>query len=208
MKKVHLIKEILNYYRIHQTYPSSKAPANEIEKESSTLAQNERTAPKAWPPPPPTTTTTTTAGGLGFLKSQFHGANGQRGSTGWSRESTLSIPVVFYGRGGKTNTYRFGGERKRAPPHHIDRSRLLNMAPGMAFAIGLILVVGQLKEGPGTLAKTFTFPEYPYKETTKNVSRPNQFGESPRDGRVSILCTGYGRCLVFWGVALFTAPAS
>lgn len=103
---------------------------------------------------------------------------------------------------------RFGGERKRAPPHHIDRSRLLNMAPGMAFAIGLILVVGQLKEGPGTLAKTFTFPEYPYKETTKNVSRPNQFGESPRDGRVSILCTGYGRCLVFWGVALFAAPAS
>lgn len=104
--------------------------------------------------------------------------------------------------------YRFGKERKRAPPHHIDRSRLLNMAPGMAFAIGLILVVGQLKEGPGTLAKTFTFPEYPYKETTKNVSRPNQFGENPREGRVSILCTGYGRCLVFWGVALFAAPAS
>lgn len=45
------------------------------------------------------------------------------------------------------------------------------MAPGVAFALSLILVVGLLQEGPGSLAKTFTFPEYPYKETTKNVSR-------------------------------------
>lgn len=47
------------------------------------------------------------------------------------------------------------------------------MAPGVAFALSLILVVGHLQEGPGSLAKTFTFPEYPYKETTKNVSRPS-----------------------------------
>ena len=72
-----------------------------------------------------------------------------------------------------------GEQRKRAPPHHIDRGRLHNMAPGVAFAIGLILVVGQLKEGPGTLAKTFTFPEYPYKETTKNVSRPSCLPRNP-----------------------------
>ncbi|KAF3428829.1 hypothetical protein E2986_13305 [Frieseomelitta varia] len=52
------------------------------------------------------------------------------------------------------------------------------MAPGVAFAIGLILVVGQLKEGPGTLAKTFTFPEYPYKETTKNELLFRQFEQA------------------------------
>ncbi|XP_053987108.1 uncharacterized protein LOC128892273 [Hylaeus anthracinus] len=42
------------------------------------------------------------------------------------------------------------------------------MAPGVAFTIGLILVVGHLHQGPGIHAKTFSFPEYPYKETTKN----------------------------------------
>lgn len=46
------------------------------------------------------------------------------------------------------------------------------MAPGVAFALSLIFVVGHLQDGPGSLAKSFTFPEYPYKETTKNVSRP------------------------------------
>lgn len=46
------------------------------------------------------------------------------------------------------------------------------MAPGVAYALSLILVVGHLQEEPGAHAKTFTFPEYPYKETTKNVSRP------------------------------------
>lgn len=44
------------------------------------------------------------------------------------------------------------------------------MAPGVAFTIGLVLVVGQLHLRPGTFAKTFAFPEYPYKETTKKVS--------------------------------------
>ncbi|XP_076160441.1 uncharacterized protein LOC143143262 [Ptiloglossa arizonensis] len=42
------------------------------------------------------------------------------------------------------------------------------MAPGVAFTIGLILVVGHLHQVPWTNAKTFNFPEYPYKETTKN----------------------------------------
>jgi hypothetical protein len=46
------------------------------------------------------------------------------------------------------------------------------MAPGVAFALSFILVISQLQDGPGCLAKSFTFPEYPYKETTKNVSRP------------------------------------
>lgn len=59
-----------------------------------------------------------------------------------------------------------------APSPSIDRSLTpLNMAAGMVFALSLILVIGHLQEGPGSLAKTFTFPEYPYKETTKNVSR-------------------------------------
>ncbi|CAK9812510.1 hypothetical protein ANTQUA_LOCUS7295 [Anthophora quadrimaculata] len=52
------------------------------------------------------------------------------------------------------------------------------MAPGVAFAIGLILVVSQLQERPGTLAKTFTFPEYPYKETTKNELLFRQFEQA------------------------------
>lgn len=44
------------------------------------------------------------------------------------------------------------------------------MAPRVAFALSLILVIGHFEEGPASLVKTFTFPEYPYKETTKNVS--------------------------------------
>lgn len=71
------------------------------------------------------------------------------------------------------------GEMRRArsasgaPPPSIDRSPApLNMAPGVAFALSLVFVIGHLQDGPGSLAKSFTFPEYPYKETTKNVSRP------------------------------------
>ncbi|XP_032679701.1 uncharacterized protein LOC116848062 isoform X2 [Odontomachus brunneus] len=52
------------------------------------------------------------------------------------------------------------------------------MAPGVAFALSLILVVGHLQEGPGSLAKTFTFPEYPYKETTKNELLFRQFEQA------------------------------
>ncbi|XP_076387082.1 uncharacterized protein LOC100882611 [Megachile rotundata] len=52
------------------------------------------------------------------------------------------------------------------------------MAPGVAFAIGLILVVEHLQEGPGSFAKTFTFPEYPYKETTKNELLFRQFEQA------------------------------
>lgn len=56
-------------------------------------------------------------------------------------------------------------------PHILIAAGFLNMAPRVAFTLVLILIVGQLQKGPGSLAKTFTFPEYPYKETTKNVSR-------------------------------------
>ncbi|TGZ52661.1 Uncharacterized protein DBV15_07744 [Temnothorax longispinosus] len=49
------------------------------------------------------------------------------------------------------------------------------MAAGVVFALSLILVVGHLQDGPGSLAKTFTFPEYPYKETTKNEALFRQF---------------------------------
>ncbi|XP_076673904.1 uncharacterized protein LOC143372012 [Andrena cerasifolii] len=52
------------------------------------------------------------------------------------------------------------------------------MAPGVAFTIGLILVVGHLEQRPGSLAKTFTFPEYPYKETTKNELLFRQFEQA------------------------------
>lgn len=68
------------------------------------------------------------------------------------------------------STEKLDGETE-APSPSIDRSLTpLNMAAGVVFALSLILVVGHLQEGPGSLAKTFTFPEYPYKETTKNVS--------------------------------------
>ncbi|XP_011881778.1 PREDICTED: uncharacterized protein LOC105569713 [Vollenhovia emeryi] len=52
------------------------------------------------------------------------------------------------------------------------------MATGVLFALSLILVVGHLQEGPGSLAKTFTFPEYPYKETTKNELLFKQFEQA------------------------------
>ncbi|XP_076279482.1 uncharacterized protein LOC144474366 [Augochlora pura] len=52
------------------------------------------------------------------------------------------------------------------------------MAPGVAFTIGLVLVVGHLQLGPGILAKTFTFPEYPYKETTRNELLFRQFEQA------------------------------
>ncbi|XP_031840760.1 uncharacterized protein LOC116430572 [Nomia melanderi] len=52
------------------------------------------------------------------------------------------------------------------------------MAPGVAFTIGLVLVVGQLHLRPGTFAKTFAFPEYPYKETTKNELLFRQFEQA------------------------------
>ncbi|EZA59778.1 hypothetical protein X777_14350 [Ooceraea biroi] len=52
------------------------------------------------------------------------------------------------------------------------------MAPGVAFALSLILVVGHLQDGPGSLAKSFTFPEYPYKETTKNELLFRQFEQA------------------------------
>lgn len=162
------------------------------------MAPDERPTPKAW----------TIPSVAGFLKSQFHRAERPKGI---DRLIARILPcpsrgVVFTGVEGKREP-SVEKQRKRAPPLHIDRSRLLNMAPGVAFAIGLILVVGQLKEGPSTLAKTFTFPEYPYKETTKNVSRPK---------RSSRICSWYAfptlvqvmveRGLVL-GVALFTIPA-
>ncbi|XP_012225275.1 uncharacterized protein [Linepithema humile] len=52
------------------------------------------------------------------------------------------------------------------------------MAPGVAYALSLVLVVSHLQEGPGSLAKTFTFPEYPYKETTKNELLFRQFEQA------------------------------
>ncbi|XP_035734661.1 uncharacterized protein LOC118447177 [Vespa mandarinia] len=52
------------------------------------------------------------------------------------------------------------------------------MAPRVAFALSLILVIGHFEEGPASLAKTFTFPEYPYKETTKNEFLFRQFEQA------------------------------
>lgn len=162
------------------------------------MAPDERPTPKAW----------TIPSVAGFLKSQFHRAERPKGI---DRLIARILPcpsrgVVFTGVEGKREP-SVEKQRKRAPPLHIDRSRLLNMAPGVAFAIGLILVVGQLKEGPSTLAKTFTFPEYPYKETTKNVSRPK------RSSRIrwwyaflTLVQVMVERGLVL-GVALFTIPA-
>ncbi|KAL6445437.1 hypothetical protein ACFW04_002311 [Cataglyphis niger] len=66
-----------------------------------------------------------------------------------------------------------------APSPFIDRSPApLNMALGVAFVLSLILVIGHHQEGPGSLAKTFTFPEYPYKETTKNELLFRQFEQA------------------------------
>lgn len=74
------------------------------------------------------------------------------------------------------------------------------MAAGVVFALSLILVVGHLQEGPGSLAKTFTFPEYPYKETTKNVSRPyNSLKSSFTKWYVLNTDTGYGEQPSFRG---------
>ncbi|XP_015595972.1 uncharacterized protein LOC107268093 [Cephus cinctus] len=47
-------------------------------------------------------------------------------------------------------------------------ARVVKMAAGVAHVLGLILLVGHLHHGYGTVTKTFAFPEYPYKETTKN----------------------------------------
>lgn len=81
---------------------------------------------------------------------------------------SLGLKVSYFPPGNSA-----AAEANRAPPPSIDRSPVpLNMAPGVAYALSLILVVSHLQEGPGSLVKTFTFPEYPYKETTKNVSRP------------------------------------
>ncbi|KAG7198848.1 hypothetical protein KM043_015675 [Ampulex compressa] len=52
------------------------------------------------------------------------------------------------------------------------------MAPRVAFTIGLIFVLVHLRPGPGILAKTFSFPEYPYKETTKNELLFRQFEQA------------------------------
>lgn len=92
-------------------------------------------------------------------------------------------------------------EAKRAPPSSIDRSAVpLNMAPGVAYALSLILIVGHLQEGSGSLAKTFTFPEYPYKETTKNVSRPyNSSNSFCLERYVLNSDTGYGKQPSFQG---------
>lgn len=85
-------------------------------------------------------------------------------------------------------------EADGAPSPSIDRSpAALNMALGVAFVLSLILVIGHLQEGPGSLAKTFTFPEYPYKETTKNVSRSyNSSDLSLTSGTCLNADTGYG----------------
>lgn len=162
------------------------------------MAPDERPTPKAWAIPSV----------AGFLKSQFHRTERPKGI---DRLIARILPcpsrgVVFTGVEGKREP-SVEKQRKRAPPLHIDRSRLLNMAPGVAFAIGLILVVGQLKEGPSTLAKTFTFPEYPYKETTKNVSRPKRSSRiRSRYAFPTLVQVMVERGLVL-GVALFTVPA-
>lgn len=162
------------------------------------MAPDERPTPKAWAIPSV----------AGFLKSQFHRTERPKGI---DRLIARILPcpsrgVVFTGVEGKREP-SVEKQRKRAPPLHIDRSRLLNMAPGVAFAIGLILVVGQLKEGPSTLAKTFTFPEYPYKETTKNVSRPKRSSRiRSRYASPTLVQVMVERGLVL-GVALFTVPA-
>lgn len=92
-----------------------------------------------------------------------------------------------------------------APSPFIDRSPApLNMALGVAFVLSLILVIGHHQEGPGSLAKTFTFPEYPYKETTKNVSRPyNSLDLSLMSGTCLKADTGYGEQPSFGRVALY-----
>jgi len=80
-----------------------------------------------------------------------------------------------------------------APSPSIDQSLTpLNMAAGVVFALSLILVVGHLQERPGSLARAFTFPEYPYKETTKNVSHPhNSLKSSFTKGYMLNVDTGY-----------------
>jgi len=95
-------------------------------------------------------------------------------------------------------------EADGAPSPSIDRSLApLNMALGVAFVLSLILVLGHLQEGPGSLAKTFTFPEYQYKETTKNVSRSyNSSDLSLTSGTCLNADTGYGEQPSFEGVAL------
>lgn len=101
-------------------------------------------------------------------------------------------------------------EADGAPSPSIDRSPApLNMALGVAFVLSLILVIGHHQEGPGSLAKTFTFPEYPYKETTKNVSRSyNSLDLS----LTSVTClkadTGYGEQPSFGGGWRFTTPGT
>ncbi|KMQ98145.1 hypothetical protein RF55_1499 [Lasius niger] len=93
-------------------------------------------------------------------------------------------------------------EADGAPSLSIDPAPL-NMAPGVAFVLSLILVIGHLQEGPGSLAKTFTFPEYPYKETTKNVSWTyNSSDLSLTSGTCLNADTGYGEQPSFKGVAL------
>lgn len=81
--------------------------------------------------------------------------------------NSLGLKVPYFPSENSTRS------KREAPPSSIDRlAAPLNMASGVAFALSLILVIGHLQKGPGSLAKTFAFPEYPYKETTKNVSRP------------------------------------
>lgn len=66
-------------------------------------------------------------------------------------------------------------EADGAPSLSIDPAPF-NMASRVSFVLSLILVIGHLQEE--SLAKTFTFPEYPYKETTKNELLFRQFEQA------------------------------